>query len=113
MIIILSETGNIYSLDKENGDLIWKLDTNIISNITTDTSRLYFLTMDGYLKVLNINNGQELQKFEISSTPFSNNLSDSNIAVGVFNIWIDSQNKTAIFSLGDSCQLIGIKLKDR
>jgi outer membrane protein assembly factor BamB len=113
MIIILSETGNIYGIDKENGDLIWKLGTNIISNIAADTSRLYFLTMDGYLEVLNISNGQELQRLEISSTPFNNNLPDSNVAVGVYNIWMDSQNTTAIFSLGDSCQLIGIKLKDR
>jgi outer membrane protein assembly factor BamB len=112
IVIILSETGNIYGLDKENGNLIWKKETNIISNIAADTSQLYFLTKDGYLEVLNISSGQEIYKFGISLTGFNNNLADSTVAVGVYNIWMDSQNNIAIFSLGDSCQLIGFKLND-
>ena len=113
MIIILSETGNIYSLDKGTGNLIWKLNANVISNIAADTSQLYFLTADGYLKVLNISGGQELQKLKISSTSFSINSSSSNIAVGVYNIWVDPLNQTVIFSLGDSCQLMALKIENQ
>jgi outer membrane protein assembly factor BamB len=111
MIIILSITGNIYTLDKENGNLIWKSEANVLSNIAADASQLYFLTKDGYLKVLNIGDGQELQKLQISSTPFGVNSPRSDIAIGVYNIWADSQNQTVVFSLGDSCQLIALKLK--
>jgi len=113
MIIILSETGNIYALDKESGNLIWKLGTNVLSNVAADTSRLFFLTKDGYLKVLDIGDGQELQNLQISSTPFSVNSPRSDIAIGVYNIWADSQDQTVIFSLGDSCQLMALKLDNQ
>jgi outer membrane protein assembly factor BamB len=112
MIIILSDIGKIYSLDKENGNLIWELDTNVISNVATDTSRLYFLTTDGYLKVLNISNGQELQKFQVSPIAFVAHQQNSSDAIGVYNMWVDSKNNTVVFSVGDSCQLIALKLKD-
>lgn len=113
MIILLSERGNIYSLDKENGNLIWRSDANVLSNLAADTSQLYFLTKDGYFKVLNIDDGKELQQLEISSTPFAVNSPRSDIAIGGYNLWADSQGQTVIFSLGDSCQLIALRLEDQ
>lgn len=73
MLIILSQTGSIYALNKENGNLIWKSDKNVISNIATDASQLYFLTSDGYLNVVGISNGQEIQRVEVSPTGFEVN----------------------------------------
>ncbi len=109
-MIILSITGNIYTLDKENGNLIWKSEAKVLSNITADTSYVSFLTVDGYLKVLNLSDGQELQSLKISSTPFE--VISPTVAIGTYNIWMDSQNQTVVFSLGDSCQLIALKIEN-
>jgi outer membrane protein assembly factor BamB len=113
VIIILSVTGNIYVLDKETGNLLWNSEAKVLSNLAAGTSQLYFLTTDGYLKVLNIREGQEVQKLEISSTPFGVNSPRSDTAIGVYNIWVSPQNQTVIFSLGDSCQLIALELESQ
>jgi len=113
MIIIVSETGNIYGLDKKNGTLVWKVATHIISNVAVNRSKLYYLANDGYLKVLELSTGQEIAKVEFAPTPFQ--LIDpatENILIGAYNLWVDSENNILTVSLGDSCQFMGFKINE-
>lgn len=109
ILIVLTSTGNIYSLDKKTGNLIWMLDVYSISNVAMDMSRLYFLTKDGYLKVLDMRSGQEIEKLEFSPASFQ--LSTSNKIVGGYNVWVDPQTEIVIVSLGDSCQMMALKFQ--
>ena len=106
-VIVSSSSGNIYNVDKKTGNLIWRLDADTISNVAVDTSRLYFLTKDGYLRVFDVISGQEIEKLEFSPASFQ--LSTSDKLVGGYNVWVDSQNEIVILSLGDSCQLMALK----
>jgi outer membrane protein assembly factor BamB len=109
MIIIFAQTENIYGLDKSTGTLKWKVNAQIISNIAADESRLYFLTNDGYLKVLDMKSGQEIEKLEFNPLSFAlNNPSSENI-IGAYDLWVDAENDIIIVSFGDSCQLMALK----
>ena len=110
MIIVLAERGSIYGLDKSTGDLLWKLDEPVISNVISNKSQLYFLTNDGYLKVLDINSGQEITKLEFTPASFELDSPPSGNIIGAYDIWVDSENDTLIMSFGDSCQLMAFKL---
>lgn len=111
MIILLTRMGSIYSLDKGTGKLLWKLDENVISNIAVNKSDLYFVTNDGYLKMLDMNSGQEIAKLEFVPASFEPNSPPSGNIIGAYDLWVDSQNDIAVVSFGDSCQLMAIKLQ--
>lgn len=108
-IVIPASTGNIYSVNQKTGDLMWNVGAHAISNIAFDQSRLYYLTMDGFLRILDMKSGQEIQKIEFSSVPFRINTPDSQITVGAYDLWMDTKNDVLIVSFGDSCQLMAIK----
>jgi outer membrane protein assembly factor BamB len=108
---MVAQLGSIASLDKKTGNLLWKADAHPISNIASSKSHIYFLTNDGYLKVLDLNSGQEVTKFELSPGSFELNNSPSGNIIGAYNLWVDSQNDIIVVSFGDSCQLMGIKLQ--
>lgn len=109
IIIILGWAGNIYGLDKETGNLIWSIDEHAISNVTMNRSHLFVLTNDGYLKVLDINNGQELTKLKFMPGLFETNSPPSGNIIGAYDLWVDLQNDILIASFGDSCQLMALK----
>jgi outer membrane protein assembly factor BamB len=111
VIILLTQMGSVYSVDKGTGKLLWKLDEHTISNVVANKSQLYFLTKDGYLKVLDMNNGQEITKLEFTHAPFALNSPSSDNIIGAYNIWVDSQKDIVVVSFGDSCQVMGIKLE--
>lgn len=110
MIIILGQSGSIYGLDKIIGNLLWKVDADAISNVAVDGTQIYFLTTDGYLKVLDMNNGQEIAKLEFAPASFEPNSSPSGNIIGAYNLWVDSQRDVVVVSFGDSCQLIALKV---
>jgi outer membrane protein assembly factor BamB len=109
IIIVSTSKGNIYVIDKKTGDLVWTLEAHTISNVAIDATRLYFLTKEGYLKVLDQNSGQEIQKLEFLPASFNLNSPSSDTIIGAYDIWVDSLNNIVVVSLGDSCQLMGIK----
>lgn len=112
VIIIIEPTGTLFALDKLTGNLIWNMDAHTISNVVVNKSKLYFLANDGFLKVLDVNNGQETAKLEFAPASFQlTTPSAQEILIGAFNIWVDSDNDILTVSLGDSCQLMGFKLE--
>jgi len=112
-IILLTEMGSVYSFDKETGELLWKLneDEHVISNMIADKSYLYFLTNDGYLKVLDLGNGKEIAKLGFTPALFELNSPPSVNIIGAYDLWVDSENDILVVSFGDSCQLISFKLQ--
>jgi outer membrane protein assembly factor BamB len=110
MIIVRTRSGSIYQINKKTGDLVWMLDAHTISNVAIDTSRAYFLTSDGYLKVLDQKSGQEIQTLEFSPASFTVNSPTLDKPIGAYDIWVDSQNGILVLSLGDSCQLKAFKI---
>ena len=110
VIVISTVMGRIYGLDKRTGNLLWNVDAHAISNVTASKSKLYLLAGDGHLKVLDINNGQEIAKLEFSPASFESNSPSTSNIIGAYNVWVDSENDILLVSFGDSCQLSSFKL---
>lgn len=104
-------TSSIYAINRSTGAVVWKKDINVISNIEPQNSELYVLTLDGYLTVLDQQTGQEVNKMQFTAVPFL--LNDSQTTSGGYYISADIENKIIVASLGDSCQLMAIKLQNQ
>ena len=98
-------------MDKKTGSLLWRVDGHAISNVASSKSRIYFLANDGYLKVLDINSGQEITKLGFSPASFEPNSPPSGNIIGAYDLWVDSENDIIVLSFGDSCQLMALKLQ--
>lgn len=106
-MVIITKRGNIYAIDKHTGALDWKITPQAISNVASDGSRLYFLAAEGSLEAVDENDGHEVFKARVSSTPFM--VSSPQGLVGGFDVWVDSDNQIIIASLGDRCQLVALR----
>lgn len=98
----------LYAISKENGSLIWKKEIDVVSNIATNGTDVYVLTIDGSLLLLDQETGQEIRKIEISPTPFV--VHDPNVTIGGYYVAVDSTNNVVAFTLGDSCQLVALQI---
>ncbi len=109
VIIVPTLDDNIYMLNKVTGKLIAKVFAQPISNVAQDATRIYFLTKDGALEVVDKMSGQEVQQISLSAAPFL--LSTPEKTLGSYDLWIDPQNEIVVASLGDSCQLLALKME--
>lgn len=112
VIIVHTSSNNIYILNKVTGGLIAKVYApHIISNLAQDSTRIYFLTEEGALEIVDKTSGQVIQKISLSPIPFL--LAEPDKIVGKYNIWVDSRNKVIVASFGASCQLMAFKLTNQ
>lgn len=101
--------GTLLAIDRTNGQVIWKTDNNVISNIITLQSRneIVFLTRDGKLLAVDQNNGSQTRLAEFSRPPFTLNGDD---IVGGYELALDEKNKILFVLLGDSRQLFAFQI---
>jgi outer membrane protein assembly factor BamB len=102
------ESGSIFTINRENGKLLWKTEDNIISNVVYSSANqaIYALTRDGNLLAINENNGFVDTIAKFSSVPFVlNGKSD----VGSYQLTYDINENVLFVSLGDSRQLFAFK----
>jgi outer membrane protein assembly factor BamB len=102
--------GSVYAMDKSNGRILWIKDANAISNICSLGKNLYFLTLDGYLMVLDQQTGTEVAKLEFSPRPFI--LPTAEWRLGGYYVASDPANNIIAVSLGDSYQLFALKISN-
>lgn len=102
-------SGNIYAINESTGAVVWKKEVGIISNIEAQNSKLYFLTVDGFLNILDQQSGQVIARIQFTAAPFL--ISSSQSAIGGYYVSVDADNKIIIVAVGDSCQLMALKLE--
>jgi outer membrane protein assembly factor BamB len=102
--------GSVYAIDKNDGEILWKNDSDAISNLCFWGDNLYFLTWDGYLMVLNQETGLEVAKLEFSPRPFI--LPTAEWRLGGYYVTSDPINNVIAVSLGDSYQLLALKINN-
>jgi len=103
--------GNVYAIDKNSGEILWKNNEKVISNVCPLGSILYFLTLDGYLIGVDQENGQEIARIEFSPRPF--NLPTGTRNIGGYYVAADLENNLIFVSLGDSFQLFALQIKSK
>lgn len=100
--------GKVYAIDKITGTILWKDDTDAISNICLLGENIYFLTQEGYLKVLDRKTGVEVERLEFFPRPFI--LPTAEWRLGGYYVTSDTTNNILAVSIGDSYQLFALKV---
>jgi outer membrane protein assembly factor BamB len=100
--------GSAYAVKSLTGDILWKTEDNIISNIAISPAKrlAYVLTRDGNLLGIDIDTGVITTLIEFSNGPFVLNGED---IVGGYELAYDQTTKSLLILLGDSRQLFAFK----
>lgn len=104
-------SGKLLAMDRKTGQVIWKMEKNIISSIAyfQAKSALFALSDRGELIMVNVNDGTE--KVVLSFTPEHFNLNGGTFNVGGYELAFDNKNKTLFILLGDSRQLYAFQME--
>jgi len=103
--------GKVYAFSKNTGELLWKYDSDAISNVYGVGPNLYFLDLDGYLIGVDRKTGLQVAKLEFSPRPFM--LPTAGLFIGGYYVTGDSLNNVLIVSIGDSSQLFALQIKNQ
>ncbi len=100
--------GSAYAVKSLTGDILWKTEDNIISNIAISPAKrlAYVLTRDGNLLGIDIDTGVITTLIEFSNGPFVLNGED---IVGGYELAYDQTTKSLFILLGDSRQLFAFR----
>jgi outer membrane protein assembly factor BamB len=92
----------IYSIDQKTGKINWKVSQDVLSNLAISEDKIYFISFDGYLVVMDRDSGNELAKVKFSS-PFD-------LAKGTegYFISVDQTNDVLAMSFSDKNQILGL-----
>jgi len=100
--------GSLYAVQLSTGNILWKTDNIVISNITISPSKklAYVLTRDGKLLGIDMDSGVITTLIEFSNGPFALNGED---IVGGYELAYDQTTRSLFILLGDSRQLFAFK----
>jgi len=94
----------VYSIDQKTGKVNWKVSQDVLSNLAVSDDKIYFISFDGYLIVLDRDSGNELGKVKFSS-PF-----DLTKGTDGYFISVDPTNNVLAISFADNSQILGLKI---
>ena len=104
----------ICSIDSTTGNLNWKQEYNIISNVIVTDIGVVFLVKEGSILSLDLKSGSEneLTKITFSDLPFILSSTHDQIQVGNYTVAYDNENHYLIVYLGDSRQLFAFRIEN-
>lgn len=94
----------VYSIDQKTGKINWQVTQNLLSNLAVSESKIYFISFDGDLIVLDRYSGNEIAKAKFSS-PF-----DLTKGTDGYFISVDPINNVLAISFADNSQILGVKI---
>lgn len=102
------QSGSIFALDSDTGNLLWRSDNSIVSNIAYAPSRhlVYVLNRSGVLLAFDENTGASSTLLSFTNSPFMLN---GEAQVGSYQLAYDRDTKTLLISLGDTRQLLAFR----
>jgi outer membrane protein assembly factor BamB len=99
--------GTIYSIDQSTGEINWKVSQDMYSNLFVANGKIYFISSDGYLVVIDRNSGAELSRVGFSPSGFKLKGDRED-----YCITGDPTNNVLAVAFGDNNQILGIKIKN-
>lgn len=94
----------VYSIDQRTGKINWKVSQDVLSNLAVSEDKIYFISFDGYLIVLDRGSGNELAKVKFSPS------FDLTIGTDGYFISVDPTNNVLAVSFADNSQILGVKI---
>jgi outer membrane protein assembly factor BamB len=100
--------GSVYAVQRSTGNILWKIDNIVISNIAVSPAKklAYVLTREGKLLGIDTDSGVSTTLIEFSNGPFTLNGED---IVGGYELAYDRTTGSLFILLGDSRQLFAFK----
>lgn len=100
--------GGVYAVQRSTGNILWKIDNIVISNIAVSPAKrlAYVLTQEGKLLGIDIDTGVSTTLIEFSNGPFTLNGEE---IVGGYELAYDQTTGSLFILLGDSRQLFAFK----
>lgn len=96
----------VYSIDQKTGIVNWKVSQKVLSNLAVSEDKIYFISFDGYLVVLDRYSGDELARIKFSPS------FDLTQGTDGYFISVDPTNHVLAISFADSNQILGVKILD-
>ena len=102
--------GRMYGIGRASGDILWRTDNNIISNIAYSPTKAtaYVLSRDGKLLAITRDSGEQSILAEFSPVPFILNGEE---IVGGYDLAFDDSTQILYELLGDSRQLFAFQMR--
>jgi outer membrane protein assembly factor BamB len=101
-IIVRTDIGGVYCVDRGNGLVKWHTDNLAISNVIVVEHDVVFLTRDGELVGLDISTGENTFKVQFDTDRF---ILTGEALVGGYNVAYDPETGLLFAQLGDSDQI--------
>jgi outer membrane protein assembly factor BamB len=98
------------ALDIESGERIWKTENNVISNVAATDSKVFILTYDDELQILDIETGALIETIQVEP-PINFFDRDINPQAEGYQVAVDETNQILYLLLGDSNQLFAFRIK--
>ncbi len=101
--------GSIFAIGRHTGNILWKTERNVISNVVAKETTVYYLTWDGKLIGLDARTGEQESSITFKPNPFILN-GPNNPVVGGYHVAVDEEEGVLYAVLGDSKQLFAFEI---
>ncbi len=97
--------------NKESGNILWRSEDNVISNVVATESLVFFITHEDELRILDASTGKFLEKLQIE--PSINYFErETQPYTRVYQLAVDQTTQTLYVLLGDSNQLFAFRIHE-
>jgi outer membrane protein assembly factor BamB len=109
-VLIRTDNGEIYCLERKTGIVRWKTENIAISNPVLAQHLVYFLDREGKLQGIDLQSGEMKHFVQFDTERFVLN---GEAHIGSYYVAYDPQTEMIFTQLGDSAQLFAFKLADK
>lgn len=109
-ILVRTDVGGIYCLERETGIVKWQIENIAISNLVVAQDIVYFLTREGKLQGVDLRSGELKHYVQFDTDRFVLN---GEAHIGGFNVAFDPKTEMLFAQLGDSAQLFAFQVSEK
>lgn len=102
-------SNSVEAISRENGKILWQIESEVISNIVVNGGMVYFLTIGGKLVGVDPQTGEILETILFDPNPFTLYNPEELMTSGYY-VAIDKDENLLYAYLGDSNQLFAFKI---
>lgn len=109
-ILIRTDVGGIYCLERRTGKVKWQTENIAISNLAVAQDIVFFLTRDGKLQGVDLRSGELEHYVQFDTDRFVLN---GEAHIGGYNVAFDPETEMVFAQLGDSAQLFAFQVSEK
>lgn len=108
-ILVTTDLGNVYCIDRQTGRVIWQKEGIAMSNFAVSNKAVYFLTNDEKLVEIDLQSGEQSRFVEFG---VKRSVSKDASYISSYRVVYDAETETIFVQFGDSAQLFAFNAID-